>query len=343
VHGAVDSGKYLDALALVRNHLRDNPGHRAVVNISLGSYTLKMEETRFIEDILKLGAIVVAAAGNEGEKESIYPAALKGVICVGAAGNGIRELYSNYGKVDIFADGTYQTSQAVTLPSDIGLETHSRVVKLNGTSFAAPKVSGLIVKMLQLNPLLKKQQILNILQETSDNVLGFEQGSINRLSALAAISERYAVLKKVRQTFFVVLEAVSIVVLVCAGLLIVIPLPGFFFRVLFPDRWIAFKIRKINKIMTQESKSPRDIRYIINCLYPGYGPLLERTGAALRETGQPAVKHLIQAYPYKVSDEFGDFRTCVYNLIEEIGGKEAEEFIQAERERQDEMQNVDLI
>jgi|GEM_PF-2024218 len=333
--GSVDSQSYLNALTLVGNYLRNEPGDRVVVNISLGSYSPKPDETRLIRTILEQGAIVVAAAGNDGVREATYPAALEGVICVGACRHGVREVYSNYGSIDFFADGSYETTQAVTLPSDTGMETHSRAVKLNGTSFAAPKVSGLIVKMLQLEPSLEKRQILDILQNTSDEVLGFEQGSINRLNALAAISERYAALRKTRQMFFVTLEVASIVVFVCVGLLIVIPLPEFLFRVLFPSQWTAVKIRKINRIMTLEEKRPRDVRYIINCLFPGYGQLFERAGTALREIGKPAVKHLIRAYPYKARDEFGDFKTCLYSLIEEIGGKEAEAFLQSEQESQD--------
>jgi hypothetical protein len=336
VHGAVDSRRYLNALALVKSYLQDKPRDRVIVNISLGSYSPKPEEAKLIRDILERGAIVVAAAGNDGVKDSTYPAALDGVICVGAAGNGVRELYSNYGNVDIFADGSYQISQAVTLPSNIGIETHSRDVKLNGTSFAAPKVSGLIVKILQLEPSLEKQQILNILHNTSDEVLGFQQGSINRLNALAAISKRYAALRKVRQIFFIILEFVCLIILIGIALLIIIPLPEFVFRVLFPSRWTVIKLRKIDTIMAKNKKSPRDIKYIINCLFPGYGRLFEKADKALREIGQPSVKHLIQAYPYKVSDEFGDFKTCVHNLIEQIGGKQAEEFLRAEQEDQDE-------
>ena len=49
------------------------------------------------------------------------------------------------------------------------------------------------------------------------------------------------------------------------------------------------------------------------------------------------MKHLIRAYPYKVSDEFGDFKTCVHDLIEQIGGEEAEEFLRAEEESRDEI------
>ena len=337
MQSAVDSERYLNALTLIRNYLRVTPDDRVVVNISLGSYSPKPLETKLIRDIFEQGAIVVAAAGNDGIKDSIYPAGLDGVICVGASGNGVRKDYSNYGNIDIFADGSYQTSQTVTLPSDIGIETHARTVKLNGTSFAAPKVSGVIVKMLQLEPSLENRHILEILQNTSDAVLGFEQGSMNRLNALSTISEKYAALRKAKQAFLLILEAVCIIVFLCVGLLIVIPMPEFLFRAFFPYHWTSIKIRGINKIMTNDRKRPRDIRYIINCLFPGYVQLFERANKALLEIGEPAVKHLMRAYPYKPCNEFGDFTTCIYNLIDEIGGREAEEFLRAEREHQNDI------
>jgi hypothetical protein len=337
MRGAVDSETYLNALIQTRSYLRKRPGDRVVINISLGSYSPKPQETKIIRDIIELGAIVVAAAANDGVEESTYPAVLDGVICVGASGNGVRRDYSNYGNVDIFADGSYRTAQTVTLPSDIGMETHSRTVELNGTSFAAPKASGVIVKMLQLDPSLENRQMLEILQETSDDVLGFEQGSMNRLNALAAISGKYLILKKTRHTLFVFLQAICILIVVCVGFLLVIPIPEFLFRVLLPGRWMAIRMRKIDKIMSGDTKRRRDIRYIINCLFPGYSQLFERANLALLDIGEPAVTQLIRAYPYKPCNEFGDYATCVHNLIDKIGGKEAEEFLRAEQERQNDI------
>jgi hypothetical protein len=131
------------------------------------------------------------------------------------------------------------------------------------------------------------------------------------------------------------------IVLVCVGLLIVIPIPEFLFRVLFPSHWVALKMRKIDKIMTGDRKRPRDIRYIIDCLFPGYAQLFERANKALLEIGEPAVRHLIRAYPYKPCNEFGDFTTCIHNLIGEIGGREAEEFLQSEQESQNDIRGQD--
>jgi len=332
--GEVDRESYLYALRQIKSHLRDKPDDRVVINISLGFHSPEPSEQKLISDLLGQGAVVVAAAGNHGSRDSVYPAALEGVICVGASENGVRQDYSNYGNIDIFADGSYHVVQRRTLPSDTGIRTHARTVRLNGTSFAAPKVSGLIVKMLRLKPALENRKILEILQTTSDDVLGFEQGSINRLNALAAISDKYAVLREVKQGFFVLLEAVCVIVLVCMGLLIVIPIPEFLFRVLFPSRWIAIKMKHIDKIMASDRRRPRDIRYIIDCLLPGYTQLFDKARRALLRIGEPAVTHLIRGYPYKAHNEFGDFKTCVYNLIEEIGGPEAAEFLQSEQEWQ---------
>jgi len=230
MRGAVDSSRYLDALTQTKSYLQERQDDRVVVNISLGSYSPTPQETKLITDILELGAVVVAAAGNDGVPESSYPAAVDGVICVGASTNGIRSDYSNYGGLDILADGSYRTVQTVPLPSDIGIETHSRTVELNGTSFAAPKVSGVIVKMLQLDSSLDKRQILEVLQDTADDMLGFEQGSMNRLNALAAISGKYSVLKKTRQLLLILLQAVCVLVILCAVLLLVLHICEFTFR-----------------------------------------------------------------------------------------------------------------
>ncbi|MCF7973733.1 MAG: S8 family serine peptidase [Phycisphaerae bacterium] len=337
MRGAVDSDRYLNALAQTKHTLEKRPGDRVVVNISLGSHNPKTEETQLIKDILGLGAIVVAAAGNDGAKESTYPAALDGVICVGASAHGIRREYSNYGDVDIFADGAYRTTETAALPSNMGVETHSRTVTLNGTSFAAPRVSGVIVKMLRLNPSFETAQILEILQKTSDNVIGFEPGAMNRLNALAEISVHYALLKTTRHTFFMGLQVVCMLVVVCAGLLILIPMCEFLFRVLFPNCWVTLKQRRINRIMAAHTKRPRAIRYLIDCLFPGYTRLFESASSALLAIGEAAVPELIRAYPYKPCNEFGDFAACIHDLIGKIGGREAQAFLRAEQARKDDM------
>lgn len=333
--GAVDGERYLAALTRTRQIVQERPGDRLVVNISLGSHRSKPRETQLITDLLESGVIVVASAGNDGVEECTYPAAIDGVLCVGASGNGVRRGYSNYGDVDIFANGSYRNAETLSLPSNSGLQTHARTVALNGTSFAAPKVSGVIVKMLQMDPSLEASKILEILQATSDNVVGFEPGALNRLNALAAISDTYTVFKKARYVLFVALQAVCILVGLCAGLALVMPIPEFIFRVWFPQRWMAAKMKGIDKVMAADTRRPRSIRYLIDCLYPGYPELFETASEALLEIGEPAVPELVRAYPYKPCNEFGDFATCVYDLIVKIDGSDAEAFLRAEQTRQD--------
>lgn len=333
-YGQVDGVSYLQALRKIEAYLRNRPDDRVVVNISLGSYAPEPEERQLIGDLVDLGAIVVAAAGNHGSQQSVYPAALAGVICVGASDNGTCEAYSNKGDLDLFADGSYRTAQKRTMPWDTGIRTYGRTITLNGTSFAAPRVSGLIVKMLRLKPSLETCQILTTLQATADDVVGFEHGSINRLNALATISDRYALVRKVKRALFIFVEVACVVILVGIGLLIVIPVPEFLFRVMLPSHWVATKMRHIDRIMARRRKRPRDFRYIIDCLLPGYSRLFDNARQALLDIGEPAVKHLVQAYPYKACGEFGDFKTCIYDLIEEIGGSQAAKFLQSEQECQ---------
>jgi len=329
-YGQVDRERYLQALRHIEAYLQNRPKDRVVINISLGSRSPEPDEKQLTGNLVDLGAIVVAAAGNQGSKESLYPAALAEVICVGASNNGTCEAYSNRGDLDIFADGSYHVVQRRTMPWDTGIRTHARTVTLNGTSFAAPRVSGLIVAMLRLRPFLETHQILEILQATADDIPGFEQGSINRLNALATISERHAILRDIKGAFLVLLEVTCILVLLAIGMLIIIPIPEFLFRVWFPSRWVAVKIRHIDRIMAGDRRRPRDIRYIIDCLMPGYPQLFGPARQALLSMGEPAVEHLVRAYPYKARNEFGDFQTCVYNLIEEIGGPKATDFLQSE-------------
>jgi hypothetical protein len=331
-YGQVDRERYLQALRQIEVYLRNNPNDRVVINISLGSYSPEPLERQLIGNLIDLGAIVVAAAGNQGSTVSVYPAALSGVICVGASDNGVCETYSNRGDIDIFAEGSYHIVQKGTMPWDTGIRTYARTITLNGTSFAAPRVSGLIVKMLRLKPSLETREILAILQATAEDVTGFGQGCINRLNALAAISNKYALVRKVRNAFFVFVEVICIAVLAGIGLLIVIPMPEFLFRVVFPSHWVMTKMRHIDKIMARKRKRARDFRYIIDCLLPGYPLLFSTARQALLTIGEPTVKHLVRAYPYKANDEFGDFKTCVCNLIKEIGGPQATVFLQSEQE-----------
>ena len=86
-----------------------NPTPAKVINLSLrarGACTPLLQSA--IDDVVALGIVVVAAAGNDNRDAAFAkPASCANVICVGGHGkNGIRGSYSNFGAVvDIMAPG----------------------------------------------------------------------------------------------------------------------------------------------------------------------------------------------------------------------------------------------
>lgn len=88
------------------------------------------------------GALVVAAAGNEGDTDKEYPAAYDGVISVAATDNADRRTtFSNRGAdwVDLAAPGDRVYTTCPTYATPLGCTDYGYV---SGTSFSAALVSG---------------------------------------------------------------------------------------------------------------------------------------------------------------------------------------------------------
>ena len=127
-----------------------------IINLSFGGYTDDDESPPLavaIERMLR-ETLVVASAGNSGSPRPSYPAALDGVVAVGALGPSGRAWFSNYGGwVDVCAPGidvvsTYFSKHTETSPPERlrrvgGVERHR--------SFAAPKVVGAIARDMYLH------------------------------------------------------------------------------------------------------------------------------------------------------------------------------------------------
>jgi hypothetical protein len=123
---------------------------RTILNLSFGGYVLDHPHllARAVRRLQRLGVVVVASAGNDGTCRPTYPAALDGVVSVGAVGPGGPAPFTNYGPwvracapgVDLLSaffrdvDGT-EAGPAVPGHFD-GWALWS------GTSFAAPVVVG---------------------------------------------------------------------------------------------------------------------------------------------------------------------------------------------------------
>ncbi len=145
-----------------------------VMNLSFGLYRsdLNESETEKDEDIRSLdlaiksatdaGTIVVAAGGNKGKMEANYPAAYPNVIGVGAVDqNGRRAYFSNRDTESI----------QITAPGveiwGADIETISDYQYNNGTSFAAPCVTGIVALMLSVDPNLTGEQVQDILMKSA--------------------------------------------------------------------------------------------------------------------------------------------------------------------------------
>lgn len=127
-----------------------------------------------IDEIHANGTIMVASAGNGGTcgsaNQLVYPSAYNHVISVTSIG-----LHDNHEYTD--ATGaiiTHQHNPTVDLSAPgysvpvVG--PHGNFFTGNGTSFAAPYVTGTIGLMLAVNPCLTAEDVEYILKETSTNI-----------------------------------------------------------------------------------------------------------------------------------------------------------------------------
>ena len=166
-----------------------NPTPARVINMSLGGNTpcyLHPAEQEAAIEILAVGAALVVAAGNFSDDAANYsPAGCFGVLTIGATGpTGDQASYSNYGNLtlDLSAPGgdmrRFGTSAGIlsTLASGAQSDPGNPIFHYyDGTSMAAPHVSGTIALMLAANPSLTIAQIRDILRGT---VKPFAAGTI---------------------------------------------------------------------------------------------------------------------------------------------------------------------
>ncbi|MDR3379470.1 S8 family peptidase [Cupriavidus basilensis] len=159
-----------------------NPTPARVINVSLGGGTCSSIEQQAVTDLAANGVVVVAATGNSaGAVEA--PADCTGVVAVTAhANDGENASYANVGpQVTLSAPGggcgnskvsggkcSVAESFIRTLSNDgtTSLGNYN-VINSQGTSFAAPLVSGVVSLMLAANPALTPAQVLATLKSSA--------------------------------------------------------------------------------------------------------------------------------------------------------------------------------
>ncbi len=175
----LDGGSSYDVAQAIRYAagLRNDSGRLPsrpadVINLSLGSGFSSQVEQDAISDALAAGIMIVASAGNDGSALPVYPAAYTGVIGVSATTiTKAPAAYSNFGaSVDIAAPGGNTATDlnadgvvdgVISTLGEVGTAgalqfTYSA---LNGTSMAAPHVSGVIALMKSVHPGLTPDEL----------------------------------------------------------------------------------------------------------------------------------------------------------------------------------------
>lgn len=197
LNGSFSLQGYLEAIAYCAARNVD------IINISLGSRFPAQGEVELIAEVLENhpNLTIVASAGNDNRGELSFPAAVPGVIAVGAttlAGN--RAPYSNYGFTapvgqaltvvapggdnsppqplgrilttgGTWIDGLWQNISTSQISSNWGpnLDEKGKYRWTQGTSFAAPAVAGTIalMKSADASQTLSRDRAIAILRQTA--------------------------------------------------------------------------------------------------------------------------------------------------------------------------------
>ncbi|MGM0434102.1 MAG: S8 family peptidase [Pseudomonadota bacterium] len=196
-----DEGSVADVIEGIRWVVNEGGQPRAdLINLSLGSQTNNPSLADAIADAEAAGVIVVAASGNAGDDRRFFPAAYSSVLAVGSVDcTGARSSFSNFGVwLDLVAPGG-------GLLNDCGNNSqgfvHSTVPGgtrgLQGTSMAAPHVSGVMAMLRQsnedLSPAVARALIREgeIVTDRAPDGFGIETGR-GRIDAEAAASRDWA-------------------------------------------------------------------------------------------------------------------------------------------------------
>ena len=172
--GSISDFAIINALKYIAYANQNLENRVRVINASFGKFqrskttTLLMRYLREAYDVL-----IVAAAGNETTRKPLYPGASRDVLSVGALNQkGDLTGYSNFGyHVNLFAPGGEMSfglsdsgNKDVALLSSVPGRKGYQFGQ--GTSFAAPIVSGSAGFFLALNPELTRDELESILLRT---------------------------------------------------------------------------------------------------------------------------------------------------------------------------------
>lgn len=135
-----------------------------IINLSLGSPGEDVDIANAIRYAIEKGVFVVAAAGNDNQNSDSYtPSGLDNVYTVGAVNQlKTKARFSNYGNsVEVAAPGVKILSTVLK----------NQYEAWDGTSMAAPVVSGIASIMLAQKPDISVAELAAILNESAEDIL----------------------------------------------------------------------------------------------------------------------------------------------------------------------------
>ena len=166
--------------------------HCDILNISAGDPDIVPEVQAAIQHALDEGVIVIAAAGNSGDKELLYPASYDGVISVSSVNQDLVISATSNRNDHVFVAapgvGVYSLGR---LPGTVTLSS--------GTSFAAPVVTGVAAMLKEAFPQMTVSDFKEILKASckdlgpKGNDIYYGCGLIQAPDAIRAAADYYGV------------------------------------------------------------------------------------------------------------------------------------------------------
>ncbi|SER57542.1 S8 family serine peptidase [Salipaludibacillus aurantiacus] len=140
-----------------------------VINMSFGGPEFNRAEQLAVERAYKKGIVLVAATGNDGLDTPHYPAGYNYVLSVSATNrrNRLASFSNRAASPGISAPGTAILSTTPTY-SIRGIQRHYD--SLQGTSMAAPLVSGTAVMLKAVNPNASNAAIIRAIQNSARSI-----------------------------------------------------------------------------------------------------------------------------------------------------------------------------
>jgi len=167
-----------------------------VINCSWGGFDYSNLGQEIINYAISREALVVAAAGNDGELTDFYPASYQGVLSVGSSDtdSDVISFFANYGRsVDVFAPGFSILS---TWPQNPPID--SLYYRISGSSMSSPLVAGLAGLVFSTRRSYTALQTAEQIRVTSDNIEQFNDASLKyllgrgRINAFRAVTDTNA-------------------------------------------------------------------------------------------------------------------------------------------------------